>query len=221
MAIEKVNFRVYADGEKRILVVEDCSGETLEAFNRIMEALCRLPAGTAQKVPAVEEDKSSPEAPAVEEKNMVQQYGENTEASAEAPSADTPALHFPDIILLSGEYAGMTPKEAVESDGIKAVTAICECSKDIEQEAIRKQVVDCCKHIIALDLSSRPDQMENGEELASFFSAYRPILGGKCIKALRDKQGIDIDEAIRTKEAGLLAEAYRCVIADLRDRTKD
>ena len=217
MSIEKVNFHVYADGKKRILVVDNCVGETLTAFNKILEEVCNLPASEAAAVPALAEGDVM-NAPKISSA-PVQSFGFKAPKGT-AKSTVKKGLHFPDIILLSGEYAGMTPSEAVAQDGIRAVPIICEYSKEVEPDTARKQVVECCKHLIAEDLASRPSELRNGEELTEFFTIYRQLLGTKCLREIQSSLGVDVDSAISNADTESLSKAYHSVISDLRDRTK-
>lgn len=217
MAISKVNFQVYADGKKRILVVENCEGETLEAFNRILEAVCGLP--EAKSVPAVTEaDSAKP--PAVKGSKTVQSFGLCIPEEKIESKAESPEIRFPDILLMSGEYAGMTPSEAVERDGIRAVPILCERSKDVESERVRKQMVDCCKHMIALDLESRSQATDDVAVLTDFFAVYRQLLGSKCLQGINGELGVNLDEAIKSGDGKAMSKAYAIVISDLKNRTK-
>lgn len=216
MSIEKVNFHVYADGKRRILVVDNCEGDTLKAFNSILEMVCSIPEGEIKQVPSVVEDKTVSQAPSIEDKAVDQ----SCMRCITAAPGDDPKLHFPDIILTSGPYAGMTPMEAVSQDGIKAVTILCECSKDIEQESARRQMVDCCKHIISLHLASRPNELSDAEKLTEFFTLYRQLLGGKCLKTLQSNYGVDVDAALQAQDSETLSKVYCSVISDLRVRTQ-
>lgn len=217
MSVDKVNFHVYADGKKRILVVDNCTGETLAAFNRILEEVCNLPASETATVPAVSESESA-KAPKLTAP-PVQSFGFKTPTGA-AKNTVKRELHFPDIILLSGEYAGMTPAEAVAQDGIRAVPIICEYSKEVEPDTARKQVVECCKHLIAEDIASRPSELQEGEALIEFFSIYRQLLGAKCLREIQNSLGVNVDSAISNADTENLSKAYQAVISDLRDRTK-
>lgn len=217
MSIEKVNFHVYADGKKRILVIDNCIGETLTAFNKILEEICNLPAAEAVNVPAVIEGEAAKEPKLTTP--PVQSFGFKTPAGS-AKNTVKRELHFPDIILLSGEYAGMTPSEAVAQDGIRAVPTICENSREVEPDTARKQVVECCKYLIAEDLATRPSELQNGDELIEFFSIYRQLLGAKCLREIQSSLGVDVDTAISETDAASLSKAYQTVISDLRDRTK-
>ena len=220
MSIGKVNFQVYADGDKRILVVENCKGEVLEAFNRILEAVCGLPENDVKTVPSVVPDGKKSEPPKIKSGTAVQSFGLTLSAPSPQTSSDRPENHFPDVILLSGDYAGMTPGEAVSKDGIRAVPALCESSRDMKPESVRKQMVECCKHLVSADLSARPAELNNADLLIDFFSVYRQLLGGKCLKMLYEL-GIDLDDAIRRGDTEMLSEAYNAVLTDLQDRTRE
>lgn len=219
MSISKVNFQVYADGKRRILVVENCVGEMLDTFNQILEAVCGLPENGVKAVPAVLSDTTTAAPPEVKKGTEVQNFGFIASVSSEQSSLHEAKWSFPDVIFITGHYAGMTPSEAVEKDGIRAIAELCECSRDLESETVRKQVIECCKHVISTDLDGRPKEMDSVEELKDFFASYRRLLGSKCLRELRDTVGIDLDEAIREENAVAMSKAYRTVLSDLRIRT--
>lgn len=217
MSISKVNFQVYADGKKRILVVENCEGETLAAFNHILESICGLP--EAKMVPAVTEEPPRT-APSVKKDASAKSFGFQIPDTKTNVKAESPELHFPDILLISGDYAGMTPYEAFERDGIRAVPILCDYSKDLEPERIRKHMIECCKHLIALDLAARSDKTNDIATIIDFFSVYRQLLGNKCLQAIHNDCGMELDEAIKNKNCEILSQAYMAVISDLKNRTK-
>lgn len=220
MSISKINFQVYADGDKRILVVENCKGEVLEAFNQILEAVCGLPESGTKAVPAVIPDRKLSEVPKIKNEAEERSFGLAHSVSSARTECDMSRYHFPDMVLMSGDYAGMTPFEAVSKDGIRAVPVLCECSKEIKPESVRKQMIECCKQLISADLSARPTDLSDTDSLVDFFSIYRQLLGGKCLKILHDTHGIDLDDALFRKDVKEMSTAYRAVLSDLRSRTK-
>lgn len=210
MSANKMSFQVYADGKRRILVVENCEGETLEQFNRILNELCSG-SDRVTEIPAVSEPTEAKEAPDISAMEKISDSSEDAHGTV---------VSFPDIVISDGDYAGMTPTEAVEKHGITAVLGICEWSKQIDSEEMRSQVVSSCKRMVADDLSARRTQSQNADEIKGFLKLYKGMVGGKGLKALEAKTGItSIEGHLRCDDKKILSIAYSTVLDDLRKRT--
>lgn len=148
MPIDKINFHVYADGTRRILVVDNCAGETLDAFNSILRSICGLTA-EPKDVPALTSEQNTDKTPDIRTMPEIEMPGDIRIAE------DKTVFEYPDIVLSAGEYAGMTLQEAIEADGVKAALAICMNSREIEQANIRNEVISVCKKVIRTDVATR------------------------------------------------------------------
>lgn len=169
MPIDKINFHVYADGTRRILVVDNCAGETLDAFNSILRSICGLTA-EPKDVSALTSEQNTDKTPDIRTMPEIEMPGGVRTAE------DKTVFEYPDIVLSAGEYAGMTLQEAIEADGVKAALAICMNCREIEQANIRNEVISVCKKVIRTDVATRSSKPEDAREIHDFLKLYRAAL---------------------------------------------
>lgn len=214
-----LNLQIFIDGSKRILVVDNCVGDTLELFNSMARTLFSLPDTEAKEIPGLVP---------MEEMNIKPPATENLQTmplptSYSSPEkAEDPVNAFPDIALMTGDYAGMTPKEAVETDGVKAVVNICSNIKEIEQEEVREKLLSVSKQLLAEDLCRRTPETSKAAEVTAFLQTYRPLLGMAFCKSVFGKFGYDDMEQMLTDDNPTNFRAvYESCIKNLMERLSE
>ena len=215
-----LNLQIFIDGSKRILVVDNCVGDTLELFNAMVRTLFSLPDTTAKEIPCLVPSEEADIRPPETEKLQAVPLPVPCAASEKADipiekGGDT----FPDIALMTGNYAGMTPKEAVETDGLKAVVDICSNIKEIEQEEVREQLLLVCKRLLSEDLERRTPETSETAEVAEFLQTYRPLLSMKFCRFVLENSGYsDMDQMLADNDPANRRTVYKACIDNLQKR---
>lgn len=211
-----LNLQIFIDGSKRILVVDNCVGDTLELFNTMVRTLFSLPDTAAKEIPGLVP---------MEEADIRPPVTEGLQTIPLTPSGSAPEKvveplkDFPDIALMTGDYAGMTPREAVETDGIKAVVNICSNIKEIEQEEVREKLLSVSKQLIAEDLHQRTPESSEAEEVKSFLRTYRPLLGMRFCQSVLEKFGYaNVEQMLADDRSADFRSVYKSCIQNLQER---
>ena len=215
-----LNLQIFIDGSKRILVVDNCVGDTLELFNAMVRTLFSLPDTQAKEIPGVvpmEDTDIKP--PVTEDLPTMPLPAPCVTSSIPAEQACNPISALPDIALTTGNYAGMTPKEAVDTDGLKAVIDICSNIREIEQEDVRENLLSVSKQLIAEDLRNREPETSEAAEMAEFLQTYCPLLSMQFFKSALKKYGYaGTEQMLADNNPANFRAVYKLCIENLQER---
>ena len=223
-----LSFSVYLHGNRRMIVMDNCVGENLEIFNRVVQVLSGSTEMTPREVPGLEPPNAGITSPdpetwkrldevdetAVEHTHMETQSQVSSQVDEmERPISDS----FPDVVLEFGEYAGLTPDEAYQQDGVKAVVALCFGAREIEDDAVREETIRVCKAKIKADIERRDVDNVSTEDVEAFIMLYRPLII-KTFQGVASQEGCNPDEYFTRTDANKHRELYKLLLGGLSNR---
>lgn len=203
-----VNVKSYKDGDRLVLVVENCTGELAEKVNHFLaEILDIVP--VAKPVPGL--------APLENEDEPQPDISNLTPVSPgefkEAPTIQAISKY----VFSSGQYKGKTFEYALKKNGVAAAISIACSIKSIEQP-LRDSILKYCKQMIAKDLASKDVQNDSFDAIGNFFEMYKP-LAIKGIQQILSMSGYaSLEEFMVFSDEKTIRDAYEALIKALIER---
>lgn len=205
-----VNVKTYKDGDRFILMIENCTGELAEKVNQFLADILG-PVPEPQTVPGLEPmENCSDDTPQTEKLQTA-----NPGDFKEKPTKQE-ILNY---TFETGTFKGYTLKSALNEHGINAAVKIACEIKSIEQP-MRKEILDGCKQMIAKDLTKRKPQNADMDEIDTFIHLYKP-LAQKGIQQILSMSGYSsLEEFFVFSDEKMQRDAYEALIDALKEKVK-
>lgn len=203
-----VNIKSYKDGDRFILMVENCSGELAVKVNHFLTDIMGLDA-EPQKVPALI-PQIVPQEKALDEPSLQPAY---PGAFKEPPDVKEISAY----VLTEGKYSGETVQQAIMKYGLNAAIDISCHAKAIDQ-TLQKQIIEKCKQIIYADVENRNAETDTMEEITTFFNQYNPLIESG-VKRILEMSGYEtLDDFFTFAEETIQRDAYYSIVNGLLAR---
>lgn len=188
------NLKTYRDGDRFILVVENCKGSLAAKVNEFIVSIMGIKEEPTEVplVPLKVEDEDIPDIDSCEE---VLQFVDLEK------HIDTDVFRFVD-----GIYKGMTFEEAQKKDGIKAVAYTFAHVKEVAPNC-QEQILCKCKENLFYDcgLSKYDPDLDSENDFRRFIDTYDSVLN-KTFKSISAQAGY---ENIQTMIANARENVWR------------
>lgn len=194
------NVKSYKDGNRLILVVENCTGETAKIVNSFLAQLLVGEAEEVQNVapPMVAEDTP----PAIKESQKIT-AGAFTEDISEEEAGKLVFFQRPVQYWLNANH-------------IPAIICIAtEARKNLSAYQYRT-VIALCSRFLHNDLYRRNPSDASEEEIKDFFDSYKDLLKPLHSFLLKKAGCSDFDVLWKETNLSVKQDAYRCALDELR-----
>lgn len=202
-----VNIKSYKDGDRLILVVENCKGDTAVKVNAFLSSLMldSEPQEVSHIAPMqIKEEK----APDISDLDEVKGEAFDTPPSKE----DTESS-----LLLTGAYKGLSIKDAIAKDGVRAAATLIATKDSVISDNEKDNMVVICKETLRTDLYIRNMDMFDRSVFADFISVYEPLIK-EGISQIINRAGYNsIDDLINFAPDHLLENAQEALIDGLME----
>lgn len=203
------NIKSYKDGDRLILVIENCNGElAVKANNFIADILGIVPA-EPEPVLDVEPVSVANEAmPKIEECELIVD---------KKPFSEPSPKEFAYNTFVEGGSG--TLGNAIALRDTQAVIGVCASAGTLTTET-REPVVEICKEYIYNDCILRNADLEALEDVKVFFDLYEPITK-KAVKNILNSTGYaNLNDFFELADEFMVRDAYRCILDELLNKTK-
>lgn len=200
------NVKTYRDGDRFILVVENCNGSLAAKVNEFIVSIMGIEEEPIEVplIPIEVKDEDVPDISSCEEilrfNNLEKQIDSNL------------------FRFVDGLYKGMTIDEALEKDGVKAVAYTFAHIKEVAPnctEQIRKK----CEEILFSDygVDNYNPEFDSENDFRKFIDTYDSILN-ETFKTISDQAGYEnIQVMIDSARENLWRAGYSAALQKLRD----
>lgn len=203
-----VNVKSYKDGDRLILVVENCTGELAVKVNKFLSEIIGIeeaPATVPALVPPVVEEEAAPDIT----KQKSAMPGDFNE-----PPTEQEVLGYE---FANGPFLGMNLKDALEKSGVKAAIEIACNAKTLPKE-VKENIVGICKHYLMNDLCKRDPKSDALFEISKFFKLYYPLIKSGVEQILAMAGYSDLTDFLDFSDEQTQRDAYESIIQGLSER---
>lgn len=203
-----VNIKSYKDGDRLILVVENCTGELAVKVNKFLSEIIGLEAAPTT-VPAL--------APPIVEEETIPNVTEQKFAMPgdfNEPPTEQEILCYK---FTGGPFSGTNLKDALKKAGVKAAIEIACNTKALSKE-VKGDIVGVCKQYLMDDLCKRDSKVDSLLEISKFFKLYYPLIKGGVEQILSMSGYSDITDFLDFSDEQTQRDAYESIIQGLSER---
>lgn len=203
-----VNVKSYKDGNRLVLVVENCTGELAVKVNAFLSDIIGIE--SSKPVPALAPVEVKEEAPPkIDDMEPIEDP---------KPVFQTPPTQkeVGEILIPEGMYQGMTVKNALEQVGLKAAIAISVMFKKFPGQ--EQTVLNQCKAVMEKDLNSRVSDTASVFEIEEFLNLYQPLIQKTIRQVLQMAGYSELQDFLNFAEEDVLREAYYSILEELKTR---
>lgn len=200
--------RTYKDGDRLIIVLENCTGELAQKANAFVMDALGLPGKAPSPTPV----------PAVIPQTVAEPditIRESDEIQEEKPFDEPLPLQNVHNIPVSGGSG--TLGQAIERKDTAAIVELCVSTKTMAPQA-RDSVLALCKEYIRNDCLNRDPDYTGSDEIRQFFKEYEPLIQG-AIKQILESAGYScLDDFFDLTDEYIQQDAYSSVLTALISR---
>lgn len=204
-----VNIKSYKDGDRLILVIENCTGDLAIQVNKFLAEIIGLKNSSPKEVPALVSipvnDEPMPEIDTLQQAHS----GDFIE-----PPTDEEIKRFS---FSDGAYKGMSVYDALKQDGIKAAVRISSKSNLLPKN-IKGKAIEICKKSIAQDLCLKNTSTASRNEIYDFFTLYSPIIEDGIKQILCMSGYSSLSDFFAFADENTLKDAYEGIVLSLREK---
>lgn len=191
------NVKTYKDGDRFILVVENCKGSLATKVNEFIVSIMGIEEEPTE-VPLIPLEVEEEDVPDISSCEEILQFV-NSEKQI-----DTDVFRFVD-----GLYKGMTYEEAEKQDGAKAVAYTFAHAKEVAPNCV-EQIKEKCKERLFVDcgLGKYDPDLDSENDFRNFIDTYDSILN-KTFKSISAQAGYEnIQVMIDSARENLWRDGY-------------
>lgn len=215
------NIKTYKDGNRLVIVVENCTGELATKVNRFILDALGMPEISSDDMP----EQAKPVAvPAIvpevvaEEKIELDQCTPIT-ASEEKPFEEPIPLQAANDVAVKGG-SGTLGNAIRNKDTVAIVELVAKDSKTMN-ESTRTSVLALCKTYIREDCIKRDPYYATTAEIQKFFEIYEPLLTNSIQQILGSVGYANMRDFFGFTDEHVHQDAYASVLESLIERTSN
>ena len=213
-------------GERLIVVVENCTGDTAVRVNQMLAALISdspltpAPSYEAVPQPIVKTDVPDPiQVPAVTLEPVKEEPAPDLR-KAEPIVSQTDFFEEPipeeDALNTPVQSGAKTLRGALEQNDVKAIVQCLFDSKNLPENT-RHTVNKICRQFLQRDLDKREPAITAVQDIKAFVTAYLPFLKTPLRQILSQTGYESIEDFFQYSEEWLVQEAYRSLLEAIRN----
>ncbi len=178
------NIKTYKDGDRFVMVVENCNGAIATTVNEFITSILGIEA-KPEPVPLVPIEVAEEEIP------DTSSYEEITHFIKDEQHVDVDVFRFVD-----GIYKGMTFDEAKDKDGMKAIAYTFANVKKVAPDC-PSQILQKCKELLFYDcgLGKYNPDLDSENDFRKFIETYDSMLN-KIFKSMCEQAGYEDMQAM-------------------------
>jgi len=205
------NIKTYKDGDRFILVLENCTGELAAKVNQFILDVIGVPVTTELLPEIIPETVPAEEFPDMNKCLPITAVSENAKPFCE-PMTENDARNIP--IYGRSETIG----QAMDKGDTAAVIYMSTCAKMLKESA-RQGVVTLCKAYLRDDCSKRNIEHASTPEIQDFFLLYTPIIREE-LKRILDASGcMALEDFFAQSNMSTQRSAYKNILDCVIQRT--
>jgi len=208
MDVRQIKF--WRDGDRFVIVVDNCTGETATKVNRFIIDMLGLPQAAVVEpkiLPAVVPTETVPI-----NTDLCEVLEDATEITTSEDLFKEPTLEAEARNIVVAGGAG-TLGHAIETKDTATIVKTCAESKD-------PQVTKLCKSYIYTDCLRRDYEFATDAEIRTFYKDYEPLISAAITQILDSAGYASLDEYMDFASERLVRDAYRAIIESILEKSQ-
>ena len=207
-----MEIKSFRDGNRLILVLEECSLESEKNLFELLKSLTDTPIESADIPEIVPTNAPLPSDPPM---NLSVQ----SELGASAPEIDDNML-LDAALKLSVNGKTENLGEAISQNDTRAIVDLCLRTQSIDPQ-IRPFALKTCKSYILNDCERRVPEVASVREIRNFFALYAPLISLSVNEILQSAGCNTLKDFFESYEDYVLQDAYRAILDNLVERISE